>query len=572
MSIHIPTEVVFFLNALGIPYPDVDVDQVREMAHAVDEFAKDVRRTFDESTSTIEGMESVLSGETYQSILVLWSHNSGKMAELETAFDVTSTALDIAADVIEAVQIAVLIELAALAASFIASMFTPAAPVTGPVLAAAARQIAKALAEFIIGYIAGELLAKALEPMLEKFNEYILDSLKPPDSSVPTSGGDGKVYMDPDGVDNVINTLDSQAREMQEHGDKLGNRLSELDFSTPGLDVPTEEFPGQNNMFPTMDGIPPSLLPSIFPDLVPGAQQPSNVQQPTVEEPSTNASAPASGSSVPGDPRTDAGTAPSVDASSDPGAGQSAPGAPGTVPSSAPGSALSPTGISSGGAEPSGQAGHAAETRSIAPESAGIDSDTAGSAPAQQHSGVSPGMGMVPQAATTQSTQAAAGAQAGAGSSQPGAASNGQRPADAAAGKSQGGAGRGAGGAGGSGGSDARQQPSDRKVSKTPWSRAGGTAGRNAPTTKRSDEKIPAVSAAEPGPSREEALTTPTVAGGVPQVFAPTTAAPPPATAAQPPEQADNKSTGDDRDQDVPVAAPTKDAEHSGAGARPPAG
>ncbi|MCX0271702.1 hypothetical protein NLM24_13475 [Nocardia zapadnayensis] len=570
MSIHIPSEVVFFLNALGIPYPDIDVDQVREMAHAVDEFAKDVRKTFDESTSTIEGMENVLSGETYQSILVLWSHNSGKMAELETAFDVTSTALDIAADVIEAVQIAVLIELAALAASFIASMFTPAAPVTGPLLAAAARQIAKALAEFIIGYIAGKLLAEAFEPMLEKFNEYILDSLKPPDNAGPTSGGNGKVYMDPDGVDNVVTTLENQAREMQEHGDKLGNRLSELDFSTPGLDVPTEEFPGQNNMFPTMDGIPPSLLPSIFPDLVPGAQQPSNVQQPSVEEPSKGASVPESGSSVPGDPRTDAGTAPPVEASSDPGTRQSAPGVPETVPSSAPGSVLSPTGVSSGGIEPSGQAGHAAETRSVAPESAGTGSDTAGSAPAQQHSGVSPGM--VPQAATTQSTQAAAGAQAGAGSSQPGAASNGQRPADAAAGKPQSGAGRGAGGTGGSGGSDARQQPSDKKVSKTPWSRAGGKAGRVAPTTKRSDEKVPAVSAAEPGTSREEAPTTQAVAGGVPQVFAPTTAAPPPAAVAPPPEPSDNKSTGDDRDQDVPVAAPAKDAEHSGAGARPPAG
>ncbi|MGA6206469.1 hypothetical protein ACPESR_17165 [Nocardia testacea] len=571
MSIHLPTEVVFFLNALGIPYPDVDVDQVREMARAVDDFAKDVRRTFDESTSTIEGMESVLSGQTYQSILVLWSHNSGKMAELETAFDVTSNALDIAADVIEAVQIAVLVELAALAASFIASMFTPAAPAAGPLLAAAARQIAKALAEFIIGYIAGELLAKALDPMLEKFNDFILDTFKPPDSAVRTSGdGGGKVYMDPDGVSNVITTLESQAREMQDHGDKLGNRLSELDFSTPGLEVPTEEFPGQNNVFPVVDGIPPSLLPSFFPDLLPGLQQPGNVHQPIAEDPSRGASAPAPGSSVPADPRTDTGTAPPVDASSDQGAGQSAPGAPETVPSSVPAGAVSATGITSDGNETVGQPGHSAETRSVAPENAGIGSDAAGSAPAQQHSGVSPGM--VPQAATTQSTQASAGAQAGTGSSQPGAASNGQRPADAAAGKPQSGAGRGAGGTGGAGGSDARQQQPDRKVSKTPWSRAGGKAGRVAPTTKRTDEKVPAVSAAETGTSREEAPTTQPVVGGVPQVFAPTTAAPPPAAATQPPESSDEKSAGDDRDRDVPVAAPAQDAEHSGAGARPPAG
>lgn len=566
MSIYIPSEVVFFLNALGIPYPDIDVDQLREMAQAIDEFAVDVRKTFDDSTATLEEMESVMSGDTYQSILVLWSHTTGKMAELETAFDVVSTALDIAADVIEAIQIAVLIELAALAASFIASMFTPAGPVTGPLLAAAARQIAKAMAEFLMWYIAGELMAKAFEPMLDKFDEFLRDALRPPDAALPTPGSSSKVHMDPEGVDRAIRVLENHVRDMEEHGEKLGSRLAELDFDTPGLDVPTDELPA--DVSPPVNFAQPNLLTTMFPDLLPGLQQhPDAAQQPTTEKPSGSASARESGSTAPGDSRTNGDTPSPVETSSDADAGRPTTAVPPeTVPSSAPGSTALPAGVSAVGSDPSGEAGITADTRSITPDNASSGSDTAaGTAPAHHEAGMSPGM--VPQA-TAQSTSPAAGTQSAAGSSQTGAGSNAQRPADAAAGKGQSSAGRGVGGQGGAGapgGSDAR--PSDKKGSRTPWSRAGGKAGRVAPATKHPDQKVPAVSAGESGTSGEDARAqaapdSPRAPG--PQVFAPSTAAPPPETPA-------DKSTADDRDRDAPVAVPAKEADPSGVGTRPPA-
>jgi hypothetical protein len=568
LSIHIPSEVVFFLNALGIPYPDIDVDQVREMAQAIDEFAVDVRKTFDDSTATLEEMESVLSGNSYQSILVLWSHTTGKMAELETAFDFASTALDIAADVIEAIQIAVLIELAALAASFIASMFTPAGPVTGPLLAAAARQIAKAMAEFLMWYIAGELMAKAFEPMLDKFDEFLRDALRPPDVALPTPGSSSKVHMDPEGVDRAIRVLESHVRDMEEHGEKLNNRLSELDFNTPGLDVPTDDLPGPANVSPPVDFTQPNPLTTMFPDLLPGPQQhPDAARQPTTEKPSESASARDSGSAAPGDSRTNGDTPRPVETSSDADVGRPTTTVPPeVVPSSAPGSTSLPAGVSAVGSDPSGQAGITADTRSIAPDNASSRSDAAaGTAPAHHEIGMSPGM--VPQA-TAQSTSPAAGTQSAVGSSQTGAGSNAQRPTDAAAGKAQSGAGRGVGGqgaAGAPGGSDAR--PSDKKGSRTPWSRAGGKAGRVAPATKHPDQKVPAVSAGESGTSGEDARTqaapdSPRATG--PQVFAPSTAAPPPETPA-------DKFTADDGDRDAPVAVPAKEADPSGVGTRPSA-
>jgi hypothetical protein len=188
---------VFFLNIVGVPYPDVDVDQVRELADSAREFAVDIRATFDAATGTLDDMGSAMSGDSYQAIIAGWAYHYDRLTELDDAFEVAATALDIAADVIEAIQIAVLIELAALAASFIAGMFTPAGPVTGPMIAAAARYIAKEMAKVIMWYLAAEVAAKAIEPLVERFNRFIREALQPPEIPLTTTGS-GKYYLDPD--------------------------------------------------------------------------------------------------------------------------------------------------------------------------------------------------------------------------------------------------------------------------------------------------------------------------------------------------------------------------------------
>ncbi len=545
---------MFFLNALGIPYPDIDVDQVREMGQSINEFAVDVRRTFDEGTGTIGEVESAMSGDSYQAILVQWSYILGKMEELDTAFDIAAAALDIAADVIEAVQIAVLIELAALAASFIASMFTPAAPATGPLLAAAARQIAKEMAEFVMWYIAAELLAKALDPMLDRFDQFIRDALRPPDVAPPAPGSAPVTHMDPDAVSRYITILENQARDMEEHGQKLNDRLDNLDFTTPGLDVPPGEWPSPTSVVPPAGSTQPVPLPSIPPNMLP------DEQQPIAETPSRNPSAPEAGSSAPGDQPAKVGTAPPAGVSSGTETSQPTTVTPETVSpaasaaGAAPGDSLSPMSVSPGGIDSSGQGGNSADSGSITPDSVGSSSDPAGSAFAHYGPGVTAAMGPQSAMQTSPSASASAPGQSQAGS----AASNGQRPTDAA-GKAQGSAGR---ASGGPGGSDAGQ-PSGRKSSKTPWSRAGGKAARVAPETEPSGRKVPAVSAGESGTSGEEARTTSATSPGHegPQVFAPSVAAPPP-------ESSNDKSTGEDRDRDVPVEAPVKDSDTSGVGGR----
>ncbi|MGW1740607.1 WXG100-like domain-containing protein [Nocardia sp. NPDC001965] len=571
MSIHIPSEVVFFLQVCGIPYPDVDVDQVRELGQSVSEFAADVRESYEEATAALKDMQSVMSGNSYQTILVVWSFDHGKMSELDTLFNITAKALDIAADVIEAFQIAVLIELAALAASFIANMFTPAGPVTGPLIAAAARQIAKSLAEALMWYIAAEVMMKAIQPLLEKFDHFIRDTLLPPDAVLPDPGSNQQVHLDPDEALRYIDLLEKRADEMLSHADKFGDKLDGFDFQTPGLDVPPAEWPSPVSVEPPVDGgqRPPSL--SNIPDLT---------QHPRSDAPSESASgkdSPASADRGVGSSTNPNGTtAPTVQSSgSDAGIPTSRPGADGATPS----------GITSAGTDLPVQGSSSSNVGSSGSENSGANTvgpvGSVGSGGYEStESRVGETGGMMPAA----TAQPAASASNQSNASAPNAQ---QRPTDAAANRAQsgtGGSGTGGSGTGGSGGSGSggraqggaarasagpgtgAQPPAGRpKTAATPWSRAGKKSERVAPTTKPSDEKVPAISASDVdqrGVVAEQSQEKLEGQQASPQVFAPDTAAPPP-------ESSSEKATEHDGSQDVP-AEPAPKAESAPKVAVPP--
>lgn len=552
---------MFFLNILGIPYPDVDVDQVRELSRTVEELATEVRETYDEATNTVGALGSAISGDSYQAILVMWAQHKGMMSELDTAFGIAATALDIAADVIEAIQIAVLIELAALAASFIASIGTPAGPVTGPAIAAMARYLLKEVTKALMWYIAAEVMMKAIQPLLDKFDLFLRDALRPPGEGVPSSGSGGKYHLDPDEVQRYIRILDSQAEDMKSHGEKFVEKMDNFDFATPGLPVTPADWSDPLGEQPPTQTRPDPLLNVLFPGVFPESHQPTAETSPDAAPKSD--SAPGADSSARGEGRTDNTGAP-VAASPDNQTSGPETVAPGAVQAGAPGSFVPSMSTPSVGIDSVGNRG---DSVSSATDDAGRSADRAGS---EQTRGVGETGGIAPTVAAQSTPSASAQSQT---SSTPGGQ---QRSADAATNKAQAGAARPTAGAGSTQGGAGRpaagtgsgaKQPSADKTSRTPWSRAGGKAARVGASTKRSDEKAPAVSVGETG-NRGEADRTaqsasdnPSSTG--PQVFAPAVEGPPtPSSSGEP----------DRQDRDVPAEPPSKDPDPTTVGGRPPAG
>ncbi|WP_051165182.1 WXG100-like domain-containing protein [Nocardia testacea] len=563
MSIHIPSEVVFFLNILGIPYPDVDVDQVRELSRTVEELATAVRETYDESTNTVEALGSAISGDSYQAILVMWAQNKGMMSELDTAFGIASTALDIAADVIEAIQIAVLIELAALAASFIASIGTPAGPVTGPAIAATTRYLLKEVTKALMWYIAAEVMMKAIQPLLDKFDLFLRDALRPP-GEVPSSGTGSTYRLDPDEVERYIKILDSQADDMKSHGEKFAEKVDGFDFATPGLPVTPADWSDPSGDQPFTQARPDPLLNVLFP----GGFQES--QQPSAETSSGSApkadSAPSADSVAPGEELAGGDTPSPVTSSSGDQTNGPEAVASGSVQPGAPGTSVSAMNTQAAGPDSVAQSG---DRVSSAPGNTENSPESAESEAAQSRVGET--VGMAPTA-ITQSTPSTT------TQSQTSSTSSGQqRPVDAAANnaanKGQGGAARSAAGAGPTQGTAARsaagaasdsKPPSVGKGARTPWSRAGGKAARVAASAKGSDEKTSAISVGETANRGETSQTaqsgseSPQSAG--PQVFAPATGGPPAQSSSGAPV---------DQDHEVSADPPQKESEPSAVTGRP---
>ncbi|WP_157228734.1 WXG100 family type VII secretion target [Nocardia brevicatena] len=558
MSIQIPSEVVFILNALGLPYPDVDADQVRELSRHVSDFATDVRETHESATGVVKDMGSVYSGESYQALLAAWGRMSaGNMAQLDAACGVVAKALDIAADVIEVVQVAVLAELAALAVTYAAMMLTPAGLVLRPLIAAAARRLLSSLQETLVWYIAAEVLGKAIEPLEDKIEQMVNGTLYSAASDalgVPP-GGAPVLHIEPDEVMRYAKVLDDHADAMLSHAEAFAEKVAGLDFTTPGLELPVDgepvPAPASSTVSPPT-GIEPIdrfAQPSPPPEAL--SSPPSETQRPLTATPPENA--PGSNTATTEGQRGDRGIDPPGTA-----APTTAPPVSGT--SAEPGRALS---------APDNPAGRTALDEPGRNSADSGSTTTEGAAQSPRHAESTP---LLDRPAATADTGPAATADTA--SSRPvettprvheqtplATASNEQHPAGPTR-QAQGSTDR----------SPARppisnpRQSSRRQAAQTPWSRAGRAAARIAAAAKRSSQKATAVSAGQTG-NREQPADTPwskagSARGTDTQVFAPDTT---------PPSESPSKASTPERNREAHTDPPAQTADSAPRGNQPPA-
>src|SRR3954447_19139382 len=172
MAIDLPGPVADFLGFIGISWPNVNEDKVREFGEHVAQFAADLRSTHEGAGGTISQLGSAYEGGGYEQLLAAWGRMSSEhMDELLTACDVVSTAMGIAADVVVGMKLEAIGELIALVAQFIAAQ---AAAVATFGLAEASlilietegRQIVKFLEQELVNYVEGKVLDAAVGPLV----------------------------------------------------------------------------------------------------------------------------------------------------------------------------------------------------------------------------------------------------------------------------------------------------------------------------------------------------------------------------------------------------------------------
>lgn len=420
MAIEIPHDVALFLNFAGVPYPDINEDQVRALANHVRDFADGVANTYDNATGVIKNIGKVYSGYSYQQLVAAWARMSTThVADLRAACRVVADALDAAAEVIVATKIAVLAELAGLAASYAVAMGSSI--LTGGLsfaieqaIVAAARKICEVMEQALIAYVLSEVIAKAIEPLehvVDRMIHAVVDDVANRVLGPPATSTGQTLYIEPDEVLQHAATLDGLADDILRLASDFGDKAMALDFTSPTFD-------GGSNLAPTADpgldpgggtglpGIPAAHAPASIGDHVspartaigPGTSGPAHISTGNPSEPS-GAHAPEGNSHAlarpaqhaaagsPGSAAPAHAGVPGAQSNSVP--GQVAAGAGGQATANAGAgagdSASSPGHVVSAGSPTDGSAGHAGSGSTAAYDSGAPAAQYAPDSPVAEH-------------------------------------------------------------------------------------------------------------------------------------------------------------------------------------------
>ncbi|GAA2264109.1 MULTISPECIES: WXG100-like domain-containing protein [Kitasatospora] len=241
MAIELPDEVVSFLQFIGVNWPNVNEDHVRELASHIRDFADNVDGTHQASTATVRQMSEAYEGQSYEALLAAWTHMSGNhMTELIDACHVVATALDVAADVIVGMKTAAIAELVVLAATFVADQ--AAAVVTFGAAEAAEILVIKAaeaavdyLEQQLVQHIIGEVIEKAIDPLVDVVGKAVsglvyqaaADALGVPVGGV---GAGAHFRVDPAVLTRHAETMAQHAQAVAGHADELRTKLAGVTF------------------------------------------------------------------------------------------------------------------------------------------------------------------------------------------------------------------------------------------------------------------------------------------------------------------------------------------------------
>jgi hypothetical protein len=127
VSIQLPSQLTWCLNMLGIPWPDIDEDELHNWATQVRTYANNTSDTHDAAHAKVKSLASTTHGDSYDALRAGWQNASNThMKDLVQGCQLFADALDAAADVVVVVKGAIIAALAAMAAQIAAAQASAA--------------------------------------------------------------------------------------------------------------------------------------------------------------------------------------------------------------------------------------------------------------------------------------------------------------------------------------------------------------------------------------------------------------------------------------------------------------
>ncbi|MEU9125972.1 WXG100 family type VII secretion target [Streptomyces sp. NPDC048506] len=243
MAIELPGQVVSFLQFIGVNWPNINEDKVREFGSHVRDFAQKVDDTHKDSTATINQLADVYQGASYEALLAKWGQMSDShMTELVNACHTVADALDIAADTIVAMKVEAIAELTVLAITFIADQAAAVATLgiaeaAEALVIEAAEKLMDYLVQQLEQYIIGQVIEAAIDPLVETVGKAVGGLVFQAAESalgVSAGGGGGHVgesfSIHPEALHARVEQLHSHARTVASHAAEFGTKAAGVSF------------------------------------------------------------------------------------------------------------------------------------------------------------------------------------------------------------------------------------------------------------------------------------------------------------------------------------------------------
>src|SRR2546430_2254010 len=106
---------------IGLPWPTVDEDQLREYAGQLRTYASSLAETHGDAHARIGELSASYSSPSYEVLAERWAHfSSGHVSQIVEGCHALASALEVGADVVVAVKGTIIAALVAMAAEFVA--------------------------------------------------------------------------------------------------------------------------------------------------------------------------------------------------------------------------------------------------------------------------------------------------------------------------------------------------------------------------------------------------------------------------------------------------------------------
>lgn len=171
MGMVLPGGLAWVLNLIGINWPNIDEDQLRDTANTLRGLGSDLEGHGDQAKSEIEQMLSANKGQSMDNFNALWQKVvSGHLPQLKEGLNLLGTALDASAVVIEGMKVAAIVQLGILAAEIISdqaeAFFTfGASEALIPIQTEATSQIVKAALKQAVDAVEQQILQAVEGPI-----------------------------------------------------------------------------------------------------------------------------------------------------------------------------------------------------------------------------------------------------------------------------------------------------------------------------------------------------------------------------------------------------------------------